>query len=282
MSADLEPVSMKKGRRFLPRLSPKYEPGRRSRRFWTPEEEAIVRACYPAGGTAACQVKLPGRSVPQIYKTAHRMGLRAPSQSTLPRRRHVCTPELETKMRERWPTLVARGSIAAFAEELGEPKWWLLKQAARLGLLRLQRKEPPWSRAEEELMAKVPLHDPGKAARIFREHGFSRSATAIVIRAKRRGMSRRYRETLSGTAVSRILGLNNKTVTAWLVAGKLKGTRRGTQRLPQQGGDAWSVQPADLRQYIIDNVAMLDIRKVDAVLFVDLLVSGGAVPGGAT
>jgi hypothetical protein len=276
MSATLQPVSMKKGRGWAPRLSEPYDPNKeRHERFWSDAEIAIVRSEFPTGGAAACQVKLPNRTISSIYGLAHKLKLRAPGRKR-PRQHHELTPEIERRMREAWPELIGRGAITRFVEvDLAVPKHIGLRWAVQLGLARLQRKEPRWTAAEDALMGKVPLHSPDMAARIFREHGFPRTPTAIVIRAKRLGLSRRYSENLSGTAAAKIIGMDNKTVTAWCVAGELRASRRPDRRLPQQGGSSWDITRADLRQFVIDNIARIDIRKVDKVAFVDLLVSTG-------
>ena len=75
------------------------------------------------------------------------------------------------------------------------------------------RASPPWTAAEEALMKQVPLHDPDRCAKIFREHGFSRSPTAIVVRAKRLDLSRRYRETLSATQIGKLLGVDGNKLS---------------------------------------------------------------------
>lgn len=205
-----------------------------------------------------------------------KLGLRAHRQP-VERRKIECTPELERRIRERWPSLTAKGATTAFAVELDVPKHWLIRHATRLGLTVQQRKEPNWTAAEDQLMRKVPLHSPERAAAIFKQHGFNRTATAIVVRAKRLALSRRYRETLSATAAARILGVDAKGITALCIGGLLKADKRSTRRLPQQGGDPWSIRREDLRAYVIEQVASIDIRKVDKVLFVDLLVNQGQV-----
>ncbi len=48
--------------------------------------------------------------------------------------------------------------------------------------------------------------------------------------------------------------------------------RRGSKRLVQQGGDAWAIEPAELRRFVLDNLDRLDIRKVEKFAFVALLV----------
>lgn len=276
----LEIVSMRKARGHAPRLSVPYDPNKpRDARYWTDAELAIIGEHFSKPrGVDACVRLLPTRSRGSIYQTAYKLGLRADRQPTT-RKRIECTLELEARIRERWPSLTARGATVAFAEELGVPKHWLIKHATRLGLTVQQSKERSWSASEDALMRKIPLHSPEAAARIFREHGFNRTATAIVVRAKRLDLSRRYKETLSATSFASILGIDNKSVTVWCLEGTIEATRRESKRLPQQGGAPWSITRAVARQWIIDNIASIDIRKVDKVAFVDLLVNHGPENG---
>jgi hypothetical protein len=276
MSA-LQTVSMKKGRGHLPRISPKYDPGKpRHARYWSPAEDAIIREQFAIGGAAAVLLKLPSRTATGVYQRAKYLKVNAPGRERdKPRGHYVMTDELAARMREAWPGLTGRGDITRFAEQtLKLPKWWVLKQAVKLGLgATLQKKEPPWTAAENELMARVPLHSPEVAARIFREHGFNRTPTAIMVKAKRLNLSRRYKVTMSATAVAKILGCDTKTVGCWCAAGEIKAVRREeSKRLPQQGGAPWSIERADLRQFVIDHIERIDIRKVDKLAFVDLLV----------
>lgn len=269
--SELRPVSFRKGREHAPRLIAPRVPGKHSDRFWTEEENEILRKHYPNGGLPAAGVHLPKRSRSAIYRQAGLLGLRREGRQAM--RAAVPVPaDIDETIRTRWPELHVRGAVAALAAELDVPRWWLSQRARKLGLTVAHKKEPPWTAAEDALMRKSPLHDLDRSAEIFAEHGFRRSATAIGVRAKRLALSRRAtRETLSATQAAGLLGLYSKTVTAWCIAGDLRATRRGSKRLPQQGGDVWDVQPADLRAFIIENLARIDIRKVEKVSFVDLL-----------
>ncbi len=267
----LRPVSFKKGRQSAPRLSPKREPGKTHERYWSEAEEAILRNYFPTGGLPACKVHLPHRSTTAIYNQAHKIGLQREGVTTT---RSVIEPaaDIDDQIRARWPELTGRGATNAYAEELGLPRWWLTKRATKLGLVTAHKKEPNWTAAEVALMSKVPLHDLDRCAAMFREHGFNRSPTSIMVKAKRLNLSRRAtRATFSGTGASKLLGMDNKTVTAWCVAGEMKASRRGSKRLPQQGGDVWEIQPHDLREFILENLARIDIRKVEKVSFCELL-----------
>jgi hypothetical protein len=181
---------------------------------------------------------------------------------------------IEETVRQRYPTLNGkkRGEMAALADELQVPRWWLSGLARRLGLAMPHKKEPPWTAPELLLLQSVPLHDVDKCAEIFRENGFARSPMSIRVKSTRVGLSRRYSATFSATAISRILGVDSKTVTREIIAGDMKAEKRKTQRLAQQGGDPWSVTRADLRTYIVEHLERIDLRKVEKFEFVDVLV----------
>jgi hypothetical protein len=243
VNAPLTPVDFKKGREHLPRLSEPYVPGKRHARYWTAEEEAIVREYYPAGGVSACQAHLqPHRTRAAIHAYAHSLGIRS---ERMPERRKA-RPKyaLDDIVRERWPLLNGRGAVALLAEELSIPRWQLSRTASRLGLAIPHKKEPQWTAAEENLLRKVPLHSPHQCARIFAEHGFARTPTSIIIRAKRIGLSRRQ-----------------------------TAKRDGFTGMSAARGARWHITREDLRQFVLDNLARIDFRKVDKFELVDLLVN---------
>ena len=275
----LQPVSFSKRQAPQPRLSPRYKPGRHAETFWREEEDAILVAHYADHGLAVCLEKLPRRSQSAIYARAHHLGLKSNKQTDGPRKRHAPDPAVDAKIREAWPTLMAKGAVQRFADSIGIDRWVISKRAAALGLTKdYRRKEPGWSAAEDALMARVPLNTPDVASRIFHQHGFKRSATAIVVRAKRLGMSRRRRDILSATSAANILGVDIKWITARCIDGSIEADKRGTSRLVQQGGDTWSIQPEALKRYVLDSLEEIDIRKVDKFAFVALLTDPPAEP----
>lgn len=282
--SELQPVPFRKPRGHEPRLSQPYVPGKRAARFWTDAERAVVREHYPVGGYAACQPHLPAhRSRLSVYQEAQKLGLTAPVKRGGGKKFQVVPPaDFEEQIRAFYQNADGRkkGECNEFADRIGLPRWWVTKQAIRLGLALPHKKEPPWTAAENELMKSVPLHDPHRCAEIFRQHGFARSPTAIMVRAKRRNISRRYRETLSATAASKILGVDGKTVTREILQGDLHATKRKTNRLSQQGGDPWSIARADLRRYILDHLERIDLRKVEKFEFVSIVAGDQLTPEG--
>jgi hypothetical protein len=184
------------------------------------------------------------------------------------------TPEFDAQIRDEWLAMTGKikGEVAALADKLGVRRHWLSQRALKLGLtVPRVAKEPPWSQAELELLKSVPLHDPRRASKIFRANGFVRTPTSIMLKSNRVGMSRRWDATLSAGKAAKILGMDGKAFTTWIAKGVIVAERRETQRLPQQGGHPFSIERAYFRQWIIDNIEIIDIRKVDKFAFVDIL-----------
>jgi hypothetical protein len=270
----IERVSFRKPREHRPRLSAPYQPGRHSERFWSEAEKDVLRDHYAERGAAWCAEQLPGRGLRRVYAMAKALGLRAGGRAAPRRSWRERAAEIDAQLREAWPGMTGRGAVAAFADAIGVPPHVVSARIEALGLaIPHVRKEPPWTAAEEALLQRAPLHDPGRAAQFFAVHGFRRTPAAITVRAKRLGLSRRFRGALSARAVARILGVDDKWVTARMLSGDLPAQKRATDRLPQQGGDPWAIAPAQLRAWVLDRLGEIDIRKVDKFAFVHLLTA---------
>lgn len=271
---------MKKGKpEPLPRISRlgRVPPDQMLRRPWTAEEDDIIRQVYPSKGVVACVARLPGRTILSIYNRTSKLKVRRSNRTPRPDRAKKLdlTPDREAWLREEWAKLSGRGMTADLAMRLGVTRRCLYDTAVTLGLeIPLKTKEPRWSEAELELLRKHSGQGPDRISRMFRARGFKRSPVAVLSHAKRLDLSIRYAATYSATRASAILGIDSKTMTLRCIDGSLKSTRRGTRRLPQQGGDAWSIEREELRRFVLDELERIDIRKVDKFAFVDLLVGG--------
>jgi len=267
----LTPVSFKAPPGAMPRLSAPRVPGRRHERFWTEQENDVLRRYFTSRGAEACEAHLPGRPRGSIYQHANKLGLTRPRRGAGPR---IARPaDIDERIRHEWALLDGkkRGEVGALAERLGVPRWWLSTRAKRLRLTVPHRKEPDWTAAEIALMSKVPLHDLRRCAEIFRQHGYARTATAIAVKATRLALSRAFRDALSACAAAKVLGVDTKTVIREILMGDLAAEKRPTARLPQQGGDPWAITPAALRRYILDHADRVDLRKVEKFAFLQIV-----------
>lgn len=242
---------------------------------WTEAEKAIVRQYFPTGGAEACRPLLPSRSKGAIATKAWLLGLEAPRKSSGARKpyaHHPTSEAMDQTIRERHAQMDGKGNgeIAALALELGVPRDWLTRRMTVLGLTLSRRKEPDWTPAEDALFETLPLHNPKRAAQILREHGFSRTPTAIVMHARKLKIAR-HRGAYSAHQVAEILGLDSKTVSQMLEKGDLAGQKADDARTIQQGGSRWEVTPEALRTFVRENIERLDLRKVDKLAFFHLI-----------
>lgn len=75
----------------------------------------------------------------------------------------------------------------------------------------------------------------------------------------------------SATHLAMCLGEDTHFVQRAINRGLIKTNRRIQNRTPQQGGNAYLIKDKDAREFIVENVNMIDLRKVDKYWFVDLL-----------
>lgn len=254
------------------------EPRQGSRRFWTGREEKILREQFTASGLAGCLPVLPGRSAAAIYNHAGKLGLVSPQARIAPHGPRWSTSEhIDSFIRREYPANCEKGAVEALARRLGRPRWWVSKRAVKLGLVPPRRKEPTWSAREVELLSEHAHKSAAALRAILKRNGFSRTVTAVMVRLKREGFDRTDPHRLTARQLGEVMGVDGKTVTRWIDKGWLRAKHRGTDRVAAQGGDQWWIHRRDVARFVVDNVAMVDIRKVEKFWFVDLLAEyGGA------
>lgn len=252
-----------------------------NKHFWTEKEIQILIDTYPTAGPAVCLARLPRHRRNTIYQKAAALGLKAPKSKPRKQHRHLQTAYVDGLIKEAWPVIAHKGGVQKLTNWLSDklreevPRFFVSRRALALGLTMAHKKEPPWTKEEIALLRSIELNNLEVARRKFREHGFARSATAIGVKARRLKVSRRLRHVLSKNQIAKILGVDAHWADRRIADGLLKAELRGTKRTAQQGGDTYSVTRADFRQFIIDHIDSIDIRKVDKFAFVAVLTKGG-------
>jgi hypothetical protein len=243
-----------------------------SRRSWTLPEQKVVREHYATGGARACRALLPHRSEGAIHQQAIKIGIRSARQQR-PSRPWPVDAEMDRHIVECYRNHPERGAVNRLAARLGRPVWWVKKRAVVLGVTIRLTKEPAWSAAEIELLRKHAHKTPEVIRRTFTKHGFRRTPTAITVKRCRLQLDTIDYDHYTARQLAAEFGVDPTTVSAWIERGWLKATRRGTARTEAQGGDHWWIKRKDVRGFIAENAGVIDLRKVDKVWFIDLLVS---------
>jgi hypothetical protein len=253
---------------------------RGARRAWTNKEIATLKAVYPASGISGCIPALPGRSATSIYQHAAAEGLRAPrGKSGAERQRWTSSPQVDAIITRAYQGTPTKGDIKSLARTANRPLWWICKRAAKLGLSRPRFKEPRWADAEMEFVASNAHKDADAIARMLKRRGFNRTATAVSVKLKRLGTPTGKNADLNHYTANQLAGLfgvDRKGVGAWIAKGWLTADRRGTARVAEQGGDEYWIHRRAVRKFIIENIAAIDVRKVEKFWFVELLTQEAA------
>jgi hypothetical protein len=140
-----------------------------------------------------------------------------------------------------------------------------------MGLART--KEPDWSETEIEYLHKNYPHKGYIALRnAFKKinGGINRTRTAVVLKAKREMINKRSNG-LTMRMMEILLGADHHKIEKWISLGLLQGKRKGTDRLPIQGGDMWHFEPKEVREFVINNPLEIDIRRVEKMNFIHLV-----------
>ena len=170
------------------------------------------------------------------------------------------------------------GALGVLAKRWEVARWKVRHRAQQLGIA--GTKEPRWSTAEVKILEKYFHLSPRVASRKLRERGYQRSLTGVVMKRKKLGL-RKTDLGYSAGALAEVMGVDGSTALTWIHRGLLKAERLPSERPPGQlnGEGEWFVRPHDLRKFIIDHVALVDIRKCDKYWLVDLLTNKAADAG---
>lgn len=160
-----------------------------------------------------------------------------------------------------------KGCGARIATVLHVPTWRVRRWACELGLSVLAKKEPDWSAAD---IAFLETHI-GSRHVLWIAKRLERSITAVVVKSKRLGISRREcRDWFTATQLAVGFGVDPTTVARWIEKGWLKARRFG-QDHPDGRVCAHRISLAAARTFVREHPTAFLLAKVDQVWFLDLV-----------
>ena len=156
----------------------------------------------------------------------------------------------------------------------GLPRWYIKRQAARLGLtMKMDRR--PWTQAElnvlEHLVGRVTTATVAKRLR--------RPESSVVNKLKRMGTSRRVRSGYTMRELELCFGEGHRKIEGWIKNGWLRDRLQGTARHDGNGRDIHRIRENDVLNFIKRHPHEINLGRVDQVWFLDLvLLRGREVP----
>ena len=240
-------------------------------RYWTDADLAILHAHYPAGGVAAVQPKLSvHRTGPAINEMARRRGLVVANHKDYDR--YQPSDTVDAAIRRAYQS-GKRGAVKELANRLGREYGWIKWRAAALGVRRPAGRMPNWTPQEDAILVSLEGKSLTTMQRALSRAGFQRSQAAIQGRVYRTGLSLDDPDTLTAHGIAQILCIDSHTPLRWIRAGALTA-RRYHQSLTGETGDAkaWRIKRGALRNFIRDHPTEVDLRKVNQLLFLELML----------
>ncbi len=156
----------------------------------------------------------------------------------------------------------------------GMPRWYIKRQAARLGLT-LHMDRTPWTAREMNLLEKLVGHI-SSATIAKRLH---RPESSVVNKLKRIGNSRRVRNGYTMRDLELCFGEDHHKITQWIKNGWLQDRLQGTRRHDGNGNDIHRIREKDILTFIRNHPQEINLGKVDQMWFLDLvLLRGREVP----
>jgi len=196
-----------------------------------------------------------------------------PLLSKKPRKWPPITLEMHKKIKQLYLNKrYCSGEVKKFARQHGLPRWKITRYAQRMGWIAKQKKAPVWTDREIRILKQNAHHSPETIQRRLKRIGFRRSLASIILKRKRM----RFIANIDGQSANSLamcLGEDGHFVTKMIKNGLLKAKRRIQNRTPQQGGNVYIIRDKDVKDFIVNNIHMIDLRKVDKYWFVDILTN---------
>lgn len=160
----------------------------------------------------------------------------------------------------------------------GLPRWYIKRQAARLGLtMHIDRK--PWARAELDILE--DLAGNVSAAAIAKR--LRRPLSSVVNKMKYLHLSRRMRNGYTMQDLELCFGEDHHKISEWIKNGWLQDRLQGTRRHDGNGRDIHRIREKDILEFIRNHPQAINLGKVDQTWFLDLvLLRGREMPGTKT
>jgi hypothetical protein len=160
----------------------------------------------------------------------------------------------------------------------GLPRWYIKRQAARLGLtMKMDRK--PWTPVELNLLDKLV----GRVSSATIAKRLHRPESSVVNKLGRLGNSRRVREGYTMRDLEQCLGEDHHKISGWIANRWLRDRLQGTRRHDGNGRDIHRVREKDILRFLKNHPQEINLGKVDQMWFLDLvLLRGREVPEAKT
>jgi hypothetical protein len=182
--------------------------------------------------------------------------------------KHTWRPEYDAHLKAQYFGGLNRRSrvLNRMTRLTGLPRWYIKRQAARLGLtMRVDRR--PWTLAEVHLLQSLV----GCVSTATIAKRLHRPESSVVSKLRRMAISSRRHNGYTIRDLELALGEDYKKIAAWIEKGWLQDHRQGTGRL----NDIHRIREKDLLRFIKNHPEEIRLGCVEALWFFDLVLLKG-------
>ena len=188
-------------------------------------------------------------------------------------------PQHEAYMRAHYHGgLHQRGAvIKEMARQTGFPRWYVKRQAQRLGLT-MHPDRRPWTHDDLDTLDKLL----GKVSAATIAKRLRRTETSVVMKVKALGHSRRITEGYAIRDLELCLGEDHRKIQKWVENGLLRDGFQGRRQHNGNGHDIHRFLEKDILNFIKCHAQEINLGKVDPIWFLDLVLLRGTEIRGNT
>jgi hypothetical protein len=160
--------------------------------------------------------------------------------------------------------------ILNLANKFNMPRWALYQRALKIDAVHSSQQKKKWSREEVIILKKYAQYQPQTIMKKLQKAGFQRSIASIVLKRKRMRLLSNL-DGMSASLCAESLGVDLLWVLKQIRSGLLKAKEI---RKDKQGKINYYIKEKDLRQFVIDNPELIDLRRVEKFYFIELIANG--------
>lgn len=192
------------------------------------------------------------------------------------RRRHslkyVWLPQHEVYLRAHYHGGLHQRSrtIRALIQQTRFPRWYIKRQARRLGLT-MQPDRRPWTQEESNTLDRLL----GKASAATIARHLKRTEASVVMEIKALGRSRRVRKGYTMRDLEECLGEDHHKIQKWIAKGWLRAQSLRKHRHDANRRSIYHFREKEILAFIKRHPQEINLCKVDSVWFLDRFLLRG-------
>ncbi len=188
-------------------------------------------------------------------------------------RKYEWVPRHDAYLREHYHGgLLQRGCvIRALTRVTGFPRWYIKRQAQRLGLT-MHTDQRSWTPDELVILERLL----GKVSAVTIAKKLKRTEASVVMKIKALGNSRRVCEGYTMRGLEACLGEDHHKIQRWIANSWLRDRLQGTNRHDGNGHDIHRFHEKDILHFMKTHPREINLGKVEPTWFWDLILLRGA------